>query len=441
MSLKRNTLWNLAGSGLPLIAAAGLIPFTLHRLGNEAFGVLTLIWALIGYFSLFDMGVGRALTYELSKLRAKNDDVNVPCLLNDNQKHIEISLTLKAGLLITLAAGGFGAVLMLLLSPSLATNWLKISPALQQDALYAFQIAALGIIPTTLTSGLRGALEGLERFASSNINKLILGFCMFALPALSVILHGNQLWYIALYLVLTRIIIMLLSIFQLKAYLFDEQGIFSSHAFSNIKTRVKPLLNYGIWMTVSGIISPLMVTGDRFFVSAAVGAAILPLYAIPQEGLQRLLILPAALCGALMPQFSALTAHAAKELYLKNYKRVAFVMLGFCVFSAIVIYPFLSFWISTDFADKAFHIALVLCLGIWLNSIAFVPYTFLHANGKTKATALFHLFELVFYAVTLWFLVNQFGLIGAAWAWVLRVALDLILLSVLTNKILKKTVL
>jgi hypothetical protein len=92
MSLRNNTLWNLAGSGLPLIATAALIPFMLQRLAmvtlTEAFGVLTLILALIGYFSLFDMGVRRALTYELSKLRVKPAE---------NDQHNEISLTLKAG--------------------------------------------------------------------------------------------------------------------------------------------------------------------------------------------------------------------------------------------------------------------------------------------------------------------------------------------------------
>ena len=179
MSLRKNTLWNLAGSGLPLLAAVALIPFTLFRLGNEAFGVLTLIWALIGYFSLFDMGVGRALTYELSKLRANNNMT-------------EISLTLKAGLLLTLAAGILGAVLMLILAGYLATHWLKISPALQQDAMLSFQIAAIGVIPTTITSGLRGALEGLGRFPASNLNKMVLGLCMFILPAISITLHGNQ---------------------------------------------------------------------------------------------------------------------------------------------------------------------------------------------------------------------------------------------------------
>jgi len=65
VSLKKNTLWNLLGSGLPLIAAAACIRYCLQQLGKEAFGVLTLIWALIGYFSLFDFGAGRALTFEL----------------------------------------------------------------------------------------------------------------------------------------------------------------------------------------------------------------------------------------------------------------------------------------------------------------------------------------------------------------------------------------
>jgi len=143
--LKRNTIWNLAGSGLPLIAAACLIPLTLYRLGNEAFAVLTLLWALIGYFSLYYMGIGRALTYELSILRAVN---NIS----------EISLTLATGVL--------GAAVMLILAPYLAASWLKISPTLQQDAMLSFKIAATGVIPITITSVLKEAIEGLERFTA-----------------------------------------------------------------------------------------------------------------------------------------------------------------------------------------------------------------------------------------------------------------------------------
>ena len=147
MNLRRNTIWNLAGSAIPLIPAAIFIPYLLSHLGNQSFGLLTLIWATIGYFSLFDMGVGRALTYQLSKIRSTGS-------------YSEISQTLRAGLLLTLGAGIAGAVLLYLIANALALSWLKISPDLQQDALLSFKIAAIGVIPTTITSGLRGAQEG-----------------------------------------------------------------------------------------------------------------------------------------------------------------------------------------------------------------------------------------------------------------------------------------
>ena len=57
MSLKRNTLWNLAGLGAPLIAALITIPTILNNLGQERFGVLTLAIGLITYSNIFDLGV------------------------------------------------------------------------------------------------------------------------------------------------------------------------------------------------------------------------------------------------------------------------------------------------------------------------------------------------------------------------------------------------
>src|SRR5215472_2321213 len=60
--LARNTLWNLAGSVAPMLVAAVCIPLLIKGLGTDRFGVLTLVWALIGYATLFDLGLGRALT-------------------------------------------------------------------------------------------------------------------------------------------------------------------------------------------------------------------------------------------------------------------------------------------------------------------------------------------------------------------------------------------
>ncbi len=60
--LARNTLLNLIGQGLPLVVAVITIPFIIHGLGIERFGLLSLAWVVLGYFAIFDLGLGRATT-------------------------------------------------------------------------------------------------------------------------------------------------------------------------------------------------------------------------------------------------------------------------------------------------------------------------------------------------------------------------------------------
>ena len=415
MSLKRNTQWNLAGSAVPLLAGVALIPFTLGRLGHEAFGVLTLIWGLIGYFSLFELGVGRALTYQLSQHMAAG-------------RRTEIGPTLRAGMLLTLLAGLFGAGLVWVLAPLLAQHWLKINPALQQDALQAFLIAALGVVPTTLASALRGAMEGLDRFSASNISRIAMGLWMFIVPAWSVYMHGTDLWMITAYLVLGRCLMLLGMGLQLRGELFASGQRFE-------KRHLGGLWHYGFWVTVTGIVGPLMVYGDRFFVSAAVGAGQLPLYVIPQEGLLRLLLIPMALTGALLPRLAAMTPAEAALAYRRNYQRVQQVMLGACLAAALLAYPVLTVWLSAEFARAALPVVVVLCVGIWINSLAMLPYTLLHARGNPRLTALFHLAELLVYLLLLWWLSSWLGLLGAALAWVARVLLDLVLLQLAARRL------
>jgi len=415
LSLRRNALWNLTGSALPMLAGVALIPYTLNYLGSEAFGVLTLVWGLIGYFSLFDFGVGRALTFQLSRLVATGAESDVGPVL-------------RAGLLLTAVAGLAGMVLVGLLSPYLAGHWLKISHALQDDAQMAFLIAAVGVLPTTLASGLRGAMEGLDRFAASNLGRIAMGTWMFAVPAWSVHMHGPSLGMIALYLVLGRCLLLALMVFQLRGQLLSIGSVLG-------KLHFQGLWNYGFWVTVTGIVGPLMVYGDRFFVSAAVGADQLSLYAIPQEALLRLLLIPMALTGALLPRLAAMDAAQAAHAYRLTYRRVGLSMLVISMLAAAMAVPVLTIWISAPFARDALPVVLVFCIGIWVNSLASVPFILLQAKGNPRLTAVFHLVELVLYFLVLWLLSSRWGLLGAALAWLARVTLDWVLLHLAVRRL------
>lgn len=59
-TLARNAVLNLFGMTLPLLVAIVAIPFVARGLGAERFGLLALAWVVLGYFPLFDLGLGRA---------------------------------------------------------------------------------------------------------------------------------------------------------------------------------------------------------------------------------------------------------------------------------------------------------------------------------------------------------------------------------------------
>ena len=73
-----NMLWSMTGSVIPLFAAVITIPYLVEALGVARFGVLSLAWVVVGYFSLFDMGLGKALTQLVAKKLASVTNMRSP---------------------------------------------------------------------------------------------------------------------------------------------------------------------------------------------------------------------------------------------------------------------------------------------------------------------------------------------------------------------------
>ena len=104
-------------------------------------------------------------------------------------------------------------------------------------------------------------------------------------------------------------------------------------------------------------------------------------------------------------------------------------MFVICILSAIFAFPFLTVWLSPTFAQKSIVVVLILLVGVYFNGLSQIPYTLVQSQGKPKLTALFHLVELAIYIPLIWILVKYFGLVGAAFAWIIRVIIDFSLLQ------------
>ncbi|HED2900891.1 TPA: oligosaccharide flippase family protein, partial [Citrobacter freundii] len=69
MSLIKNSFYNLAGFAIPTLIAVPALGYLARVIGVEAFGIFTLAFAIVGYASIFDAGLSRAVIREISIYR------------------------------------------------------------------------------------------------------------------------------------------------------------------------------------------------------------------------------------------------------------------------------------------------------------------------------------------------------------------------------------
>jgi O-antigen/teichoic acid export membrane protein len=178
----RHSFLNLLGLGLPLVVAIAAIPLLIDALGVERFGILTLIWALVSYFGLFDLGLGRALTRELAANRAHGEPATARRLASTALAVMGV-LGLAAGVLLALGAESAGRLFGSEHNPSEVVH-----------AVYAMAVAMPFILTT---SGLRGILEADQAFGIVNAIRVPLGVYTFLAPVAVVHYWSNDLGLVA----------------------------------------------------------------------------------------------------------------------------------------------------------------------------------------------------------------------------------------------------
>ena len=410
----KNSILNLLGMVLPLIVGVIAMPFAIKGLGKEGFGVLAIAWVILGYFGLFDFGLSRATTKFVSEMKGRGNFESFPSVF-------------WTAVIVSLGLGFLGMILLLMLTPFLAERLLKIPVDLIPQARISFYILACSIPVILCSSSFRGVLEATQRFDLINIIMIPTSVASFVFPGLSFFFHINLSTVIFL-IVLSRIgaaLGYLYFCFRLFPVIFVKKPRLN-------RKNLKMMISYGGWVSITNIVSPLLVYMDRFFIGSILSMASVAFYSVPYEMLVRLRLFPSALMRAIFPEFSALSTCSNSErierIFIKSVEYILLI-IGILVVLLFIYAPLiLQVWLGDEFVKNSLNVFRILLVGIFVNSIAFVPFTLLQGIGRPDLPAKFHLVELVFYISALCFLIQGFGIEGVAWAWSLRVVIDAALL-------------
>lgn len=413
MSIRLNTFYNLMGSFVPLLSSLITIPLYIGLIGEARYGILAIVWLLLGYFGLFDLGLGRATAQKIAASRDASD-----------KERADIFWT---AFLLNLALGVLGGLLVWPISYYFFDAFFKVDEGLRLEIYNAIPWLVLALPIAILSGTLTGALQGRERFFELNLVSAI-GTLIFQLMPLIVanyisvdlgyllpsVLFARFLTVIALFERCTRHIVLGYPV------LFDY-------------TKAMLLLRFGGWVTVTSIVGPLMVILDRIIIGSTLGAKAVTYYTVPFQLAERTALIPSALTSVLFPRFSVVNSTEDNILANQAMNILIVVMTPIIALCILFIKPFLIWWVGEEFADDSALVGQVLLFGFWVNGFARVPYAQLQARGKPGLVAKCHLFEVIPYFILLYFGLNNFGLMGAAIAFTFRVLIDFILLSSLAG--------
>jgi O-antigen/teichoic acid export membrane protein len=419
--LVRNIVWNLLGDGAPFIVALIAIPRLIHALGTDRFGLLTLAWMVIGYFSVFDLGLGRALTNLVAQHLGRGEERSVGPLV-------------WTAIMLMMALGVAGGLVLAGLSHWIVYSALKIPPALRGEALHSFYLFSVSVPAVISTTAFRGILEAHQRFATAIAIRTPMSIFIFAAP-LAVLPFSHSLVPVVAVLVAGRFLGLAISVAVCIAQFPALRPILQWRSEA-----VRPLLNFGGWMTVSNVIGPLMAEMDRFLVGVLVSLQAVAYYATPYDIVMRLVIIPGALAAVFFPAFSTtLVAQPdrARRLYSRALLSLAVIMSPITLLIILVARPALRIWLGAEFAIHSAVVLQVLAFGFFFNALAYLPFALIQGAGRADWTAKLHLAELPLYLMMFWLLTRRFGIAGTAAAFAVRATIDFFALAVLARKFLR----
>jgi O-antigen/teichoic acid export membrane protein len=413
--ISRNWALSLFGQGLPIVIGILTVPWLLHYLGIEKFGVLSIAWALLGYVGQFDLGLGRATTKFAAECMGRSDNAKLPALV-------------WTAVFCQVVFGLAAALLLLCLLPVVGNHIFKITASSPSEARAVWIVISCSLPVVIATNSLRGLLEAAQRFDVINWIRVPLNASIFLAPAVGVAFRLSLPWIVVL-LALTRVAA---ALGFLIAILRSFPDLFQK--FHLDKSLLRPLFTYGGWVTVSSILQPLIVYADRMLLGAILSLSAVGYYTAPYEIATKLWLVPTTLLATVFPAFASLHAAQSREqldvVYAHSIKWIVLLTGPVLFLLAMFAESLFTAWLGADYAHRSAATLQILTVGVLVNCIGFVPFGLLQGLGRPDLTAKLHLLELPFYVVTLVLLVQRMGITGAAWAWTLRAAVDTLVLSI-----------
>jgi O-antigen/teichoic acid export membrane protein len=397
--LLKNVAWNFLSQVWFLVLPLAASPYIVRHLGVDAFGVISLASAVIGYLAILDLGMGTATIKYIADYYAERDFQSI-------SKVIGTSIVIYTGL------GLLGTLIILATANVIVTRLLHVPVNLVSATLFVFYLSSLGFLvnmPLTVFNAIPNALQRFDILVKQNL-------------ALGTATIAGQVVLLAMGYSLKALISLNVSISAIGILVFV---IVSRRLLPGVSFRpkfdvptAKRVLHFSSMKVISIISGHVVFQLDKLLVAAFLPLASVTYYVVSLSLAQKMLTVIPNVTTAVFPAVSEFRADRERlnDLYLRVSKAVLLLVLPMAVALIVFAEKVLAFWMGPEFALHGAGALRLMAMAFLLASFAAVPDVFAGALGKPSIPAFFSAVGAALNLGLALLLIPRYGISGPALA-------------------------
>lgn len=421
--ITKNVVYNFTGQLILLLLGFFTTPFIIHKLGNESYGILAIVTAVVGYFSILDLGLGISVIKYLADYHAKEDSKAI-------EKVIGTALTTY------IIIGLLGAALITIFVQPLTRHFLHISAPLIPIAVMVFYVSAIGFLINMILAVFHAVPSAMQRMDILNSRNIFFGL-LNTLGIIGLLILGFNLLAVVIWSVVVSAIATLAFLIMILKLL---PGISIKLSFER-KIFLK-LLKFGTFKSLSNIFGQVVFQLDKLFIGIFHPISAVTFYVAPvnlvQKGLSGILNVTSAVFPAMSSSYATSDIQRVRDLYLHMSKFITFIV--FPLMSCLFIFSdqIIGFWLGNNYISRSAPVLRILTPAYFVAAMSAPGVVATDALNMPQIATLFSSVSAVINLSTALILIPKLGIEGAAWALLINFIVQVpVFLMVVHKKLIK----
>jgi O-antigen/teichoic acid export membrane protein len=397
-TIARNVTTRYLAIGIEMLIGLLMLPFNLHHLGKEAYGLWMLTGSVTIHFSVLDMGYGGALVKFMAQYRAHRN----ARALN------EIASTL----FFVFAAVGLVAYLVAIGLAFNLQHIFKIDAAQAETGKWILLIIGLNVALNFPFSVFGGVISGFQRYDANNL-VAIGSSTMVALANVTMLLMGFGL--IPLVIATTTVRILTYVVYRRNAYRIYPPLRVRWALFR--RSRLREVTGFSVYSSVIDWANKLNYELDEVVIGAFMGSGPVAVWAVADRIISGTQRLTNQLNGVLFPvvvESDATNRTARLQVLLLEGTRLSLAMVvPIAVTLILLAAPLVRAWVGVKMIESATVIQ-ILAFAVALRVGNATGTTILKGSGQVRYLAMVNIATGLVNLALSAALIRRFGLIGVA---------------------------